>query len=57
MCIRDRKYSINVVAVKKGESGEEVTVIPDSDYIIMDEDTLIIVGNNTNIDRFAKERL
>ncbi len=51
------KYSINVVAVKKTQEEEEVTVIPDSDYVIMEDDTLIIVGNNANIDRFAKERL
>ncbi|HDS02770.1 MAG TPA: TrkA family potassium uptake protein [Firmicutes bacterium] len=51
------KYSINLVAVKKNDAEEEITVIPDSDYIILEEDTLIIVGDNNNIDRFSKERL
>ena len=53
--LRER-YSINVVAIKKNNESE-TTVIPDSDYVIEADDTLIIVGNNLNIDRFAKERL
>ncbi len=51
-----QKYSINVVAIKKNNENE-TTLIPDSDYMIEAEDTLIIVGNNVNIDKFVKEKL
>jgi len=49
------KYSINVVAVKTQENGAENTVIPTYKYKIMENDILIIVGNNENLDKFVRE--
>ncbi|PLX18963.1 MAG: potassium uptake system protein [Candidatus Muiribacterium halophilum] len=52
------KYNINVVAIKKleGEENEEPRekiIVPGSDYILKEDDILIVVGTNDDINNFG----
>jgi len=46
------KYGINVIAVKKGE---ETLVNPSADYVIKDDDILVILGKNEQIQKLRSE--
>lgn len=52
-----RNYSINVIAVKNLENERENMLIPNSSYVFKKDDTLIIIGENDNIDRFTRDCL
>lgn len=48
------KYSVNVVAVKKiDEDGRESITVPGSDYILKENDILIVVGKNEDVFNFG----
>lgn len=48
------KYGINIVAIKRGK---EIFVSPQADEVIQKEDILIVIGADTDIDRFEKKVL
>ncbi|PLR69555.1 MULTISPECIES: potassium channel family protein [Bacillaceae] len=48
------KYGINIVAIKRGK---EIFVSPQADEVIHKEDILIVIGADTDIDRFEKRVL
>lgn len=48
------KYGINIVAIKRGK---EIFVSPQADEVIHKEDILILIGADTDIDRFEKRVL
>lgn len=45
-----KKYGINVVAIKRGDS----IIVPNADEVISEMDIIIIVGSNHAIDKFEK---
>lgn len=54
-----RKYHVNIVAIKRirtkeGRTVEEVEDIPDPDYVIQADDTLVFVGKDGDIARIGK---
>jgi trk system potassium uptake protein TrkA len=48
------KYGINIVAIKRGK---EIFVTPQADEVIQKDDILIVIGADTDIDRFEKRVL
>ncbi|QMS85674.1 potassium channel family protein [Candidatus Xianfuyuplasma coldseepsis] len=42
------KFKINVVAIRRGED----VIIPNADTVIEQEDQLLLIGNNTDLDKF-----
>lgn len=48
------KYGINIVAIKRGK---EIFVTPQADEVIQKDDILIVIGADTDIDRFEKKVL
>jgi trk system potassium uptake protein len=49
-----KKYGLNIVAIKRGE---EIIVSPQAKETIYLNDVLIVIGNDTDIDRFEKKVL
>jgi len=53
------KHGLNIIAVRKKEKsaeGEsELNVAPKADYIIKHGDIFVIIGSNTNLDKFKKK--
>jgi len=45
------KYGINIIAVKNGNS---LIVAPSADYVIKNDDTLVIIGSNSDISKIGK---
>lgn len=46
-----RKYKVNILGTKRGE---EVSMMPDADYVFCQEDTLIIMGKNQDLKALIK---
>jgi len=46
------RYGINIVAIKRGR---EIIVSPQADEVIRDKDILIVIGADTDINRFEKK--
>lgn len=45
------KYGINIIAIKNNNS---FIVAPDADYVIKKDDTLVIIGSNSDISKISK---
>jgi len=48
-----RKYGLNVMAVKY--SNNEIKVSPGADYVIREEDILVVIGSNEDIKRLERK--
>lgn len=43
------KHGINIIAIK---NGKKINVSPTADYVINDDDILVVIGSNSDIDKF-----
>jgi trk system potassium uptake protein TrkA len=48
-----QKYNVQIVMIK-GHVPQQITIIPDGEYVIKDSDALVILGSNKDLERIEK---
>ena len=48
------QFLLNIIAIKNALTGE-ISVLPTAEYIIRPEDSIVVLGENINLDKFKKK--